>query len=126
MAFESWRERAAELEAEVYALYLAFRDARTPLAAKVVIALIVAYAVSPIDPIPDFVPGLGYLDELLVLPIGVAIARRLVPDPILEECRERAGDEIDVGRARWIVAAVVLLVWVAIGVLAVRAFTSWI
>ena len=66
MAFESWKERAEELEAEVYALYLAFRDGRTPLAAKAVIALLVAYAVSPVDPIPDFIPGLGYLDELVV------------------------------------------------------------
>ncbi|WP_458190539.1 YkvA family protein [Haladaptatus sp. NG-WS-4] len=126
MAFEAWKERAEELEAEVYALYLAFRDNRTPLTAKAVIALIVAYAVSPIDPIPDFVPGLGYLDEILVLPGGVTIALWLIPDEIMDECRERAGDEIDVGRARWVVAVVVLLLWILVGMLVVRTFTNWL
>jgi uncharacterized membrane protein YkvA (DUF1232 family) len=126
MAFEAWKERAEELEAEVYALYLAFRDSRTPLRAKGVIALIVAYAVSPIDPIPDFIPGVGYLDELVVLPVGVGIALRLIPDGVMEECRERAGDEINVGRARWIVAGIVVLIWLVLGVLAIRTFTNWI
>ncbi|MFB6303329.1 MAG: YkvA family protein [Haloferacaceae archaeon] len=126
MAFESWKARAEELEAEVYALYLAFRDSRTPLAAKGVIALIVAYAVSPVDPIPDFVPGLGYLDEIFVLPVGVAVALRLVPDDLMDECRARADDEIDVGRARWVVAAVVVLLWGLAGLLALRAATGWL
>lgn len=119
--FESWRERAEALEAEVYALYLALRDARTPLAAKGVIALVVAYAASPVDPIPDVLPVVGYLDELVVLPLGVALALRLTPDAVLEECRRRADEEIDVGRARWIVAGVTVVLWaVALG-LAARA-----
>lgn len=126
MAFEAWKERAEELEAEVYALYLASRDSRTPLAAKGVIALLVAYAVSPIDPIPDFIPGLGYLDELVVLPVGVAIALRLIPDNVMDECRERASDEINVGSVRWIVAGIVLLSWLVFGVLAIRTVTNWL
>ena len=126
VAFESWKERAEELEAEVYALYLAVRDGRTPLAAKAVIALIVAYAVSPIDPIPDFIPGLGYLDELVVLPVGVAVALRLVPDEVMDECRARAGEDVDVGRARWVVAAIVVVTWVVIGVVVIRTYTDWV
>lgn len=126
MAFESWKERAKELEAEVYALYLAFRDSRTPLVAKIVITLIVAYAVSPIDPIPDFIPGLGYLDELVVLPVGVSIALWLIPDRVINDCRERAGNELDVGRARWIVAGIVLLVWIVIGVVLILTVTDWL
>lgn len=126
MAFESWKERAEELEAEVHTLYLAFRTDRTPRSAKVVIALVVAYAVSPIDPIPDVIPGLGYVDELVVLPVGVVIARWLIPEEIIDECRERAGDEIDVGRARWLVAGIVLLAWMVLGLLAIRTFTDWI
>lgn len=125
MAFEGWKERAEELEAQVYALYFAARDPRTPVYAKGVIVLIVAYAISPIDPIPDFIPGLGYLDELLVLPFGVALAIRLVPEPVMADCRERADEEIDAGRARWVVAALVLLVWIAIAILAIRTFTNW-
>lgn len=125
-AFNEWMNRAEELEIEVYALYLAFRDDRTPLTAKAVIALIVAYAVSPIDPIPDFIPGLGYLDEFVVLPGGVAIALWLIPDEIIDECRERAGEEINMGRARWIVAAIVILLWILVGILVARTFTNWI
>lgn len=120
MAFEAWTERAEELESEVYALYLAYRDARTPLVAKGVIVLLVAYAVSPIDPIPDVIPGLGYLDELAVLPLGVVLALRLVPDEVVAECRVRADGEIDAGRARWIAAAVTVLLWAVLAALAVR------
>ncbi|MFB6281277.1 MAG: YkvA family protein [Haloferacaceae archaeon] len=121
MPFESWRERAEEVEAEVYAFALAVRDERTPLAAKAVIALLVAYAVSPIDPIPDVVPGLGYLDELVVLPVVAAAARRLIPADVMAECRERVDDEVDVGRARWLGAGLVVLVWALLGLAALRA-----
>lgn len=123
--FESWKARAANLESEVYALYLAYRDSRTPLAAKGLIALVVAYAVSPIDPIPDVIPVLGYLDDVVVMPAGVALAYRLIPDEIIHDCRERAEDEIDVGRARWIVAGIVLLIWVLIALLAIRTLKYW-
>ena len=80
MAFESWKERAQELETEVCALYVAFHDRRTPITTKAAIALTVAYAVSPIDSIPDVIPGLGYFDELVVL-----------PHEVVQECRDRAG-----------------------------------
>ncbi len=120
MALESWRRRAEELETEVYALYLAYRDARTPAAAKGVIGLLVAYAVSPVDPIPDVLPVVGYLDELVVVPLGVMLARRLVPDAVMRECRTQADEEMDVGRARWVVGAATLLAWVAFAAFAVR------
>ncbi|RBI63038.1 hypothetical protein DMJ13_00310 [halophilic archaeon] len=125
MAFEGWKERAEALEADVYALYLAYRHPRTPVYARGVIVLLVAYAVSPIDPVPDFVPGVGYLDELVVLPVGVALALRLIPDDVVDECRERADGEIDAGRVRWVVAGVVLALWLLLGVLAVRTATNW-
>lgn len=120
MAFASWKERAERVETEVYALCVAYRDARTPLAAKGVIAVLVAYAVSPVDPIPDFVPVLGYLDELVILPLGVALALRLIPEEVMAECRARADEELDVGNARWIAAGVAVLAWAVLGVLAVR------
>ncbi|WP_135305119.1 YkvA family protein [Haloarcula amylovorans] len=126
MAFDSWKNRAKELETEVYALYLVFGDSRTPLAAKVVIALIIASAVSPIDPIPDFIPGIGYLDEIVVLPVGVTIALWLIPDELMDECRAQTDEEIDVGRARWIMAGLVLLTWPVLGMLVIRTTTNWI
>jgi len=119
MVAESWRERARNLEREIHALYFAARDPRTPLAAKAVIAATVAYAASPIDPIPDFVPVLGYLDELLVLPLGVALALRLVPDEVLEEARGRVGGEIDASRGRWAVAGLAVLLWAVVALLTV-------
>lgn len=121
MALEALRERAEALEAELYAVALAARDPRTPLLAKGLIAVAVAYAVSPIDPIPDVVPGLGYLDEVVLLPAIVGLALRLIPDDVMAECRDRAEGEIDVGRARWVVAAVVVLVWLALAAVVVRA-----
>lgn len=122
MVLASWKERAEDLQSEVYALYLASRDRRTPVVAKGVIVLIVAYVVSPIDPIPDFIPGLGYLDELFVLPLGVALALRLIPENVLAECRARADDELDVGKARWIVAGITVLAWATLLLLVVRVF----
>ena len=120
--FESVRRRARELETEIYALSLAARDSRTPIRAKGVILLVVGYAASPVDLIPDFVPGLGYLDDLLVLPVGIAVAVWLIPDEILIECRQRADEELDVGRARWIVAGVVVAIWIVVGLWAITTF----
>lgn len=126
MDVDAWRERAEALEVEVRALYTALRDPRTPLAARAVVALVVGLAVSPVDPIPDVVPVVGYLDDVLLLPAGIAVARWLVPDDVMEECRERAGEEIDVGRPRWIVAALVVLAWATLALLGLRALAGWL
>jgi uncharacterized membrane protein YkvA (DUF1232 family) len=93
----AWRERARSLRADAFALYLAARDPRVPLGAKLVAAVVVAYALSPIDLIPDFVPVLGYLDDLLLVPLGVALAVRLVPPPLLAEHRAEAARRFAAG-----------------------------
>src|ERR687890_2433146 len=90
MNVDSWKQRARQLSAQTYALYLAYRHPRTPWYAKVFAALVVGYVLSPIDPIPDFIPGVGLLDEMVVVPIGVVIAAKMIPQDVLEECRERA------------------------------------
>ena len=110
-----WRTTARRLEREVYALYLACRDPRTPWPAKALAAGIVAYAFSPIDLIPDFIPVLGYLDELVLLPLGVLLVRRLIPEPVMADCRERARKAFRQGRpvSRW-GAAIVVGVWLAL------------
>lgn len=84
------KRRAKRLKRQVWALYLAMGDPGTPVLAKVVIACAIAYAVSPIDLLPDFIPVLGYLDELLVLPALIALALRLIPPPIAARCRREA------------------------------------
>src|SRR5215813_10664131 len=93
----SWRQslkrRIDDLRSETLALYLAARHPSTPWYAKLVVAAIVAYALSPIDLIPDFVPVLGYVDDLLLIPIGIALAVKLIPAPVLLECRARVREE---------------------------------
>ncbi len=91
---EKLKQRASHLKSEAYALYLAARDPRTPWYAKLLVAGIVAYALSPIDLIPDFVPVLGYLDDLVLIPLGITLAIKMVPDSVLAECRERARETI--------------------------------
>lgn len=109
------KRRAQNLRAEAFALYFAARDPRTPWYARLLVAGIVAYALSPIDLIPDFIPVLGYLDDLILIPAAIALAVRLVPDSVLAECRARAREEVRNGRpVSRTAAAVVVLVWAAL------------
>jgi len=117
------KQRARNLKAETYALYLAARDPRTPWYAKVLIACIVAYAFSPIDLIPDFVPVLGYLDDLVLIPMGVALALKLVPSHVLAECRSRARETIHNRKPRnWIAGAEIIVIWVLAAALCIKWF----
>ena len=110
-----FKQRARRLRAETLALYLAARHPGTPWYAKLFIAAIVTYALCPIDLIPDFIPILGYLDDLLLLPLGIALAIRLIPHPILAECRAQAHEVIVNGKPVSRVAGiVVVLIWVAL------------
>ena len=79
-----WKMRARQLQAEVYALYLAYRDPRVPWYAKAVAACVVGYALSPIDLIPDFIPVLGYLDDLVLIPLGIALVLRMIPPAVMD------------------------------------------
>jgi uncharacterized membrane protein YkvA (DUF1232 family) len=87
---EAWKQGARELRIQVYALYLAYRDSRMPWYAKIFAVLVVGYAFSPIDLIPDFIPILGYLDDLVILPIAIALALRMIPTQVLAECQSQA------------------------------------
>jgi uncharacterized membrane protein YkvA (DUF1232 family) len=92
--FARLKARARAMKREVYAIYLAARDPETPWYAKILAAGIAAYALSPIDLIPDFIPVLGYLDDLLIVPAGIALVLRLVPAPVMDRCRARAEAEL--------------------------------
>jgi uncharacterized membrane protein YkvA (DUF1232 family) len=98
---------------ETYALYLCCRDPRVPWYAKALAAAILAYALSPIDLIPDFVPVLGYADDLVIIPAGLLALRRMIPSQVLAEHREAAAALPGGRRAGWIAAGVVLAVWLA-------------
>ena len=124
---QSWKRRARQLSAQTYTLYLAYRHPKTPWYAKLLAALIVGYVFSPIDPIPDFIPGVGLLDEMVVVPIGVWLATKMVPQVVLEGCQEKASavaqSEKPVSRVAAVVIVGVWLVCVALAVfLALCAF----
>jgi uncharacterized membrane protein YkvA (DUF1232 family) len=108
-------QRAHHLKAETFALYLAARDPRTPWYAKPLVAGIVAYAFSPIDLIPDFVPVLGYLDDLVLIPAGITLAIRLVPDSVLADCRAHAQEIFKDGKpVGWIPGVVIVVIWIVL------------
>jgi uncharacterized membrane protein YkvA (DUF1232 family) len=115
------KRQARTLKRETHALYFAARDPRTPWLARIVVAAVVAYALSPFDLIPDFIPVIGYLDDLLIVPLGLKLALKLVPPEVMAEARERAvraeGHPISrVGAAFiiavWLLAAVLVFVLV--------------
>ena len=109
---EALKQKARVLKRETLALYLAARHPGTPWWAKLWVAAIVAYALSPIDLIPDFIPVLGYLDDLILLPLGLALAIRMVPPEILAECRGRAAATLAGGKpVSRTAAAVIVGVW---------------
>ncbi len=111
--WEAWRGKARELKRETYAIYLAYHDRRVPWYAKIAAALVVGYAFSPIDLIPDFIPVLGYLDDLVLIPLGIAWVIRLIPADVLEQYREEARAALDSRKSRnWLAAGIIVLIWI--------------
>lgn len=112
------RHRARLLKTELYALYLAMRDPRVPWFARIVVMCVVGYALSPIDLIPDFVPILGYLDDLILLPLGIALALRLIPPAVMAECRAQAQTATERSKPISHVAAVMIVgIWIMLAAL---------
>ena len=115
-----WQGRARQLKREVYALYLAYHDPRVPWYARLVAAGVVAYAFSPLDLIPDPIPVLGYLDDLVPIPLGVLLAVKLLPPAVLAECRVEAQRVMAQGKpTNWLGAGVIVAVWLLLAALAV-------
>ncbi len=114
---EAWARR---LKTELLALYLAYKDPRTPPHARVLAIVVVAYAFSPIDLIPDPIPVLGYLDDLILIPLGIALAVRMTPPDVLTECREEARSIGDRAGPKGTAAAVVVVVaWLLLAALGI-------
>ncbi|TAK81085.1 MAG: DUF1232 domain-containing protein [Dehalococcoidia bacterium] len=107
-----WKQRARTVRRDTYALYLACRDPRVPWYAKALAGAILTYALSPIDLIPDFIPVLGYLDDLIIIPGGLVLVRRMIPAAVLAEHRETAAQAFDSRAPASVIGAVVVVaIW---------------
>ena len=113
-----WEERVRHLKTETYAIYLAFKDSRVPWYAKMLIGLVIAHTFSPIDLVPDFIPVLGYLDDFIIAPLGIALAIRMIPQDVMEECRKAAQESIDQDMpTRRAAAVVIIAIWLLVAAL---------
>lgn len=118
-ALQRLKDWARAIKRDVVALWLAARDPRVPWYAKAIAGTVAAYALSPIDLIPDFIPIIGYLDDLIIVPLGIVLAVRLIPEPVMAELRDAAATQrMPKSRAG---LAIIGLVW-----LVVMALTVWL
>jgi uncharacterized membrane protein YkvA (DUF1232 family) len=112
--FDTLKLRARQLKREVSALSFAYRDPRTPWFARLFASLVIAYLLSPIDLIPDFIPILGYLDDLLLVPLGITISVKMIPPEVMADARRKADEAIPHQSGRWWYAIPILLVWLVL------------
>ncbi|MFJ7855410.1 YkvA family protein [Peribacillus frigoritolerans] len=113
--FDKIKIWARSLKRQIFILYFACKDERVPWHAKVFTACVVAYAFSPIDIIPDFIPILGYLDDVILVPIGIMIALKMIPKSVLTDCEVKAEEMMKKGKPKnWIVGSLIVIIWVFI------------
>lgn len=106
---------AKNLKKQLLVLYLAYRDERVPWYAKLFTMLVVAYAFSPIDLIPDFIPVLGYLDDLILVPLGVSLALKLIPKEVLQDCRREVEERSTASKPKnWITGSIIVAIWLLV------------
>ena len=122
---EKCKQKARGLKEELAALYLACRDPRTPWYAKTLGVCIVGYALSPIDLIPDPIPILGYLDDLILIPLGIAVVKRMIPPAVLAESREKAKQLTQHKRKNWIAAGIIIAIWIFSVIWIIRWFVNF-
>ena len=106
--------KARQLKSVLFTLYLASKDPRVPLYVKILMLLIIAYALSPVDIVPDFIPVLGYVDDLIILPLGIYLVLKLIPEDVKAEYREKAGTQLPGGNLKWVGLAMIILVWLLV------------
>ncbi len=114
MDINTLKTRARELKKYIGVLYLAFKHPETPWYAKLLIVIVVSYALSPIDLIPDFIPILGYLDDLILLPAGISIAIKLIPKNVIMECKENQSNLSNIKRKGIYAGILIILFWLVI------------
>jgi uncharacterized membrane protein YkvA (DUF1232 family) len=124
---KTWKERVRQLKRELYALMLAYKDRRTPWYARVFVVCLLSYAFSPLDLIPDFIPVLGLLDDLILLPLGIMLAIKMIPPVVLQESRVQAEELLAQGKpTSWFGALVIVLAWLLLAVLVGWLIVRWV
>ncbi|WP_373530719.1 YkvA family protein [Nostoc sp.] len=121
----NWKQRVKKLKQETYTLYYACKDSRLPWYTRLLAICVVAYLLSPIDLIPDFIPVLGYLDDLLLVPIGIILLLKLIPEDVIDESREKAITAIATGKNKptnLLAAGIFICIWILTGVV----FLFWL
>ena len=117
---QTWKQRARQLKKETYAIYIACKDPRVPWYARLFAGFVVAYAFSPIDLIPDVIPIFGYLDDLVLVPLGIILVIKMIPPAVLAECRDKAEVAMNQGKPTSRIAAIVIVaIWLLLGIIAV-------
>ena len=117
---KQWQQKAKELKRETYALYYACKDSRVPWYVKFLAGCAIAYAVSPIDLIPDFIPVLGLLDDLILLPLAIILILKLIPADIMDDCRRQAEATVASDKNQlqsWNASLVIIVIWFIVGVI---------
>ncbi len=117
---DRWKAKAQQLKIETYALSLACKHPDVPWYAKALAVCVVGYLFSPIDLIPDFIPILGYLDDLILVPLGIALALKMIPKAVWQECREEARQSLSQDKPRnWTAAGFIIAIWLLLTVLVI-------
>ena len=123
--FESLKQKARGIKTEARALYLACKDPRVPWHARAFALCVAGYAFSPIDLIPDFIPVIGYLDDLIIVPLGIFLAVKMIPPDVLEESRKKARESTDQKKpVNWIAGFVILGIWAVFLIFIFKVITN--
>ncbi len=112
LMFKNLKHKAKSIKKDILALYLSGKHKDTPIFVKILIIITTAYAFSPVDLIPDFIPVLGYLDDLILLPAAIYLLIKLIPDDVMQQCREEA-ETLETRPKNYVAAGVIILIWVA-------------
>lgn len=117
---QTWKQQLKKLKQETYAIYIACKDPRVPWYARLLAGVVVAYAFSPIDLIPDIIPVIGYLDDLILVPLGIALVIKMIPPQVMQDCRTQAIAARAKGKpTNWVAGIIVVVLWFLLGIAAV-------
>ncbi|MDD2585306.1 MAG: YkvA family protein [Syntrophomonadaceae bacterium] len=125
MNIKKFLQRGKEIKQYITILLLAYKDPRVPWYAKALTAFLLAYILSPIDLIPDFIPIIGYLDDFIIIPLGIYLALRLIPEDVLFEYRKKAIHMNNIDKPKnWLAAVIIIFVWLLLAIFLIKAIVT--